>query len=125
MRVFWRKGFLGASLTDLTRAMRVSRPSLYATFGNKETLFRKAEALRPDGWIPAYNRACLLATTGRAADALQLLDTLAARHPLSFGLIEGDRDLAPVRALPGYAHLRGLLSGAADEDDAAAEEDAG
>ena len=42
MRVFWRKGFLGASLTDLTRAMRISRPSLYAAFGDKEQLFRKA-----------------------------------------------------------------------------------
>jgi AcrR family transcriptional regulator len=42
MRVFWRKGFIGASLTDLTRAMRVNRPSLYAAFGDKEQLFRKA-----------------------------------------------------------------------------------
>jgi AcrR family transcriptional regulator len=42
MRVFWRKGYLGASLSDLTDAMRINRPSLYAAFGNKESLFRKA-----------------------------------------------------------------------------------
>jgi len=42
MRVFWRKGFLGASMTDLTRAMRIGRPSLYAAFGDKEQLFHKA-----------------------------------------------------------------------------------
>ena len=42
MLVFWRKGYLGASLTDLTDAMGINRPSLYATFGNKESLFRKA-----------------------------------------------------------------------------------
>jgi AcrR family transcriptional regulator len=40
--VFWRKGYEGASMTDLTGAMGVSRPSLYAAFGNKEQLFRQA-----------------------------------------------------------------------------------
>lgn len=42
LEVFWRKGFDGASLTDLTEAMGINRPSLYGTFGNKEELFRKA-----------------------------------------------------------------------------------
>src|ERR1700733_6142055 len=41
MQVFWRKGYIGASLTDLTWAMGINRPSLYAAFGNKETLFFK------------------------------------------------------------------------------------
>ena len=40
--VFWRKGYEGASYTDLTQATGVERPALYAAFGNKEALFRKA-----------------------------------------------------------------------------------
>jgi AcrR family transcriptional regulator len=42
LKVFWRKGYEGASLPELTQAMGINRPSLYSAFGNKEELFRKA-----------------------------------------------------------------------------------
>jgi AcrR family transcriptional regulator len=42
MRVFWKHGYEGSSLPQLTKAMGINRPSLYAAFGNKESLFRKA-----------------------------------------------------------------------------------
>jgi len=42
MRVFWNDGYEGASLTNLTKAMRINRSSMYVAFGDKEALYRLA-----------------------------------------------------------------------------------
>ncbi len=63
--VFWRKGFEGASLSDLTKAVGVNRPSLYAAFGDKEALFRKALERYLDG-PAAYTQEALKEPTARA-----------------------------------------------------------
>jgi AcrR family transcriptional regulator len=62
LRVFWSKGYEGASLTELTTAMGITRPSLYAAFGNKEALFNKALDLYERDKL-AYVSAALEAPT--------------------------------------------------------------
>ena len=57
MHVFWAKGYEGASLSNLTRAMRINRPSLYAAFGNKEQLFRKVLDRYMDGPVAYFGKA--------------------------------------------------------------------
>src|SRR5919106_4393971 len=42
LEVFWARGYEGATLPELTKVMGINRPSLYAAFGNKEQLFRRA-----------------------------------------------------------------------------------
>ncbi|HEY0086247.1 MAG TPA: TetR/AcrR family transcriptional regulator [Allosphingosinicella sp.] len=64
LRVFWSKGYEGASLSDLTEAMGITRPSLYAAFGNKEALFRKALDLYEREKL-AYVQEALVAPTAR------------------------------------------------------------
>jgi AcrR family transcriptional regulator len=42
LEVFWARRYDGATLPELTKVMGINRPSLFAAFGNKEQLFRKA-----------------------------------------------------------------------------------
>ena len=41
MRVFWEKSYEGATIADLTEAMRINRSSMYTAFGDKESIFRR------------------------------------------------------------------------------------
>ncbi|MFD3485813.1 TetR/AcrR family transcriptional regulator [Streptomyces sp. NPDC058665] len=69
MRVFWEQGYEGASLTDLTNAMGITRTSMYAAFGNKEELFRKALERYSEGPASYGDRARREPTARRVATA--------------------------------------------------------
>ncbi|MFC4150029.1 TetR/AcrR family transcriptional regulator [Micromonospora mangrovi] len=77
MEVFWRHGYEGASLADLTAAMGINKPSLYAAFGNKEGLFRKVVARYADVEM-AYARSALDQPTAREVAAALLRDNVVA-----------------------------------------------
>ena len=62
--VFWSKGYEGASMAELTAAMGITKPSLYAAFGNKEQLFHKALDLYETEKL-AYTREAMAQPTAR------------------------------------------------------------
>jgi AcrR family transcriptional regulator len=64
MTLFWSKGYDATSLSDLTAAMGISRPSLYAAYGNKEELFRKALERYGEG-PSSYEREALAQPSAR------------------------------------------------------------
>ncbi len=76
LQVFWTRGYDGASLTELTEVMGINKPSLYACFGNKEELFRKALDLYERDKLN-YIRLALEEPTARAVAERLLRGTLA------------------------------------------------
>jgi AcrR family transcriptional regulator len=78
MEVFWEHGYEGSSMSDLTAAMGINSPSLYAAFGCKEALFREAISLygRTDGGYTA--RALREEPTARACIEAMLRDNAIA-----------------------------------------------
>lgn len=77
MRVFWERGYEGASLTDLTEAMDISRTSMYAAFGNKKELFTRALQRYSEG--PAsYGPRALQEPTARRVAAAVLAGSIKA-----------------------------------------------
>jgi AcrR family transcriptional regulator len=66
LHVFWERGYEGTSMSDLTEAMCISRPSLYAAFGNKEELFRRALDRYAETGPGAVQREALCEPTAKA-----------------------------------------------------------
>ncbi|MFJ9119073.1 TetR/AcrR family transcriptional regulator [Streptomyces sp. NPDC102394] len=136
VEVFWRQGYEGASLTDLTEAMGVNRTSMYAAFGNKEELFHRAVARYAEADM-AYAREALTAPTAyevvesflRAnADALTRADRPSGCLSVQGALAEGGdsgriaRFLADSR-LAGERALAHRLARAVEDGDLPAETD--
>src|SRR5258708_9863777 len=134
--VFWRKGFEGASLSDLTKAVGVNRPSLYAAFGDKEALFRKALDRYLDG-PAAYVQEALKEPSARAVVERLLRgaaeSNTAPRNPGGCLMVQGAlacgeeadsiRQELTARRAAGEAAIRRRLQRARSEGDLSTDAD--
>lgn len=77
LQLFWRHGYEGTSIADLTAAMGVTPPSLYAAFGNKEQLYHEALDRYAASYGAFTRRALAEAPTARQAVARILRDAVA------------------------------------------------
>jgi AcrR family transcriptional regulator len=128
--VFWELGYEGASLATLTEAMGISTTSMYAAFGNKEELFRKALARYTEG-PSAYVAQALEEPTALGVATAILAGTVRTTtdptHPLGCLGVHGAlatsdsgrdvRDLLISWRDNGYASMRARFQRAADEGD--------
>jgi AcrR family transcriptional regulator len=137
LRVFWRRGYEGATLPDLTEAMGINRPSLYAAFGSKEELFRKALERYVEG-PAAFVRESLTEPTARGVAERLLGGTIDLvtdrRNPRGCLIVQGAlacgetaesvrRELAARRAA-GEVAVRQRFERARADGDLPAESDA-
>ncbi|MEV8116040.1 MULTISPECIES: TetR/AcrR family transcriptional regulator [Streptomyces] len=130
MRVFWEQGYEGASLADLTEAMGINRTSMYAAFGNKEELFRKALDRYSEGPASYVARALREPTALAVATAFLNGAVEVSTRPgcpagclgVQGALAAGEagvssRDLLADWRNTGVDHLRDRFRQAADEGD--------
>src|SRR3712207_2285373 len=76
--VFWSKGYEAASISDLTKAMGIGSPSLYAAFGSKEALYAEALQHYARKYAPLFWDNFNSAARAREAVEFYLLDSAAA-----------------------------------------------
>jgi AcrR family transcriptional regulator len=129
MQLFWRRGYEGTSLAALTEAMGVNVPSLYAAFGNKEQLFRRAVQRyieRPASYV---GKALGEPTARAVAEQLfrgainMVVEAKQDGCLLVVGALSGGPDAAPARVelsrrrAAGEAAIRKRFERALDEGD--------
>jgi AcrR family transcriptional regulator len=110
MELFWRQGYESTSISDLTSAMGITAPSLYAAFGDKERLYLEAvERYKSD----LGNSGRILAGEATARGAVErLLEASAIEltntkdHPPGCMVVA-----SAINGSPQSAHLQDALRG--------------
>ena len=117
MELFWRQGYESTSISDLTSAMEITAPSLYAAFGDKERLYLEAvERYKSD----LGNSGRILAGEANARGAIErLLEASAIEltntkdHPPGCMVVS-----SAINGSPESAHLQAALRGCRVEAEA-------
>ena len=135
MEVFWKKGYNGTSLRDLTEAMEINSSSLYNTIGDKQELFFRCVQhytdLRKDDWIkrltskkPAFSilvdyiheAVGVIINCKNSCMAVKSAFEVATNDQRIKKILKADNDRA-------YQFLHGLIQKAMEQGDINAEED--
>jgi AcrR family transcriptional regulator len=87
MLIFWRHGYEATSIQELTAAMQIAPPSLYAAFGDKQRLF--LEAVARYRTRPGSDADCVLEATSVGRDAIGKMLELTAQGLTTEGLPQG------------------------------------
>lgn len=115
--VFWEHGYEATSIAELTTAMGIRPPSLYAAFGDKRRLFEEAVSRYQETYGAFTTRALAEEPTGRAAVERVLRESAAEytnpEHPPGCLIISGATNYGPESAEVA-AWLRTFREGAKD-----------
>jgi AcrR family transcriptional regulator len=116
MQVFWKQGYEATSIHDLTRAMGINPPSLYAAFGDKERLFMEAVERYQRECGPAVS--CILDEAPSARGAMERLLTESAGQMAHSGDPRGCMLITSATNCSA-ASVQAALAGRRDEQKAA------
>ncbi|HWH82683.1 MAG TPA: TetR/AcrR family transcriptional regulator [Burkholderiaceae bacterium] len=139
MHVFWQHGYEAASVSELTAAMGITPPSLYAAFGDKERLFLEAIERYGKGPGSYVQRALDEAPSARGAIERLLREAAAeltqACHPLGCMMVmattncsvaaEHIQDALVKRRALGVAMMQARIQRGVDEGELPGDTDAG
>ena len=113
LELFWKHGYEGTSLTMLTEALGINVPSLYAAFGNKETLFRRALERYLESPATYMTDALKEATARGVAEKVMRGSIDLVTHPNYPGgclLVQGAMSASP-QGIPIRQTLSGVRAG--------------